>query len=380
MPYDGQVEPPFTSLPQPYFTSPAWHRRDVDLVFRNQWLFAGHGSQIRNPGDYFTYGLDRESVVIARDMDGTINAFHNSCRHRGSRICTEASGNAKAFMCPVHAWTYGLDGSLRTTPRMDVDRAMHPAVPVRVEEWNGMIFINLSDADPRTVAGRMDRADLAHFALDRTKVIHDRTYVIRANWKFSAETFIECYHCALNHPTLLGLMDPLKDMEAWDPRWVKDDLLIFSGDISGDFMPGGRSFSADGQFKCRKPLGDGVDWRTETAGLGWYPQFGMFVSPDYAYTMSWKPVDERTSEFRSTWLVHEDAVEGVDYDVGEVVALGDLINEEDLRICENLQAGVESSGYRQGPYHPVFESPVSAFNYLYLKQVGDDPIIAGTTA
>jgi Rieske 2Fe-2S family protein len=378
VPFRRTVEAPTTALPQPYFTSPAWHQRDIELVFKRQWLFVGHGSQIAKPGDYFTYQLDKDNVVIARNADGTIHAFHNSCRHRGSRICTEASGNAKVFICPVHSWVYGLDGKLKVTPKMDVDKTQYPAIAVRVEEWHGMIFINFAEDEPRSVAERLKRTDLDHFNLGHTKVIYDRKYILKANWKFSAETFIECYHCAPNHPTLMKLMDPLKGMEAWDPRKATDDLVIYSGDISCDFLqPNFKSFTADGEFKCKKPLGDGVNWRPEIAGLGWYPQFGMFASPDHAYTMSWKPIAAGLSEFRSTWMVHEDAVEGVDYNIDEVVALGDLINEEDKRVCENYQIGVESSGYRPGPYHPVFEGPVRAFNYLYLRQVGTDPYLTG---
>jgi Rieske 2Fe-2S family protein len=113
VPHSASKDAPTMSLAQEYFTSPEIHQRDLDRVFKRRWLFAGHASQILKAGDFFTYELDKDSVLIVRDKDARINAFHNVCRHRGSRICTEQSGNTKAFLCPYHNWVYGLDGRCR---------------------------------------------------------------------------------------------------------------------------------------------------------------------------------------------------------------------------------------------------------------------------
>ena len=368
---------PTIALAQPYFTDPRWHRRDLELVFKRRWLFVGHATQLANVGDFLTYDIDKESVVVARANDGELHAFHNSCRHRGSRLCSATSGNAKAFMCPNHAWTYGLDGRLKTAARMpDLDKQLYSAVPVWVETWNGMVFINLSPEKQRSVAEHLRGVSFDRYALDRTKIIFERTYEVNSNWKLCAETYNECYHCALTHPGLVSLIDPLKDLEAWDDADAGggDDFVIYTSDMRDAIIkPGTRSFTMDGQIACRKPLGNGVDWQDEIAALSWYPQFGVFAFPDHAYTLSWKPVSADKTLFRSTWMVHEDAIEGVDYDVKTIIALGDITNEEDTEVCENAQRGIESSGYRPGPYHPIFEGPVRGFNKVYLSQVGSDP-------
>jgi Rieske 2Fe-2S family protein len=252
----------------------------------------------------------------------------------------------------------------------DIDKSLYSAVPVWVDEWNGMLFVNFSPDEPRPVADHLRNADFSAFALDQTRVVQDRTYPVASNWKLAAETFQECYHCPNLHPEFATLVDPLKDLEAWDEAETEDDYVIFTRDMTSAIIKQGtRTFSMTGDIECQKPLGNGRDWRREISALSWFPQFGMFVFPDHAVTYSWKPVSPTTCLFRSTWLVHKDAVEGKDYELEKLIKFGDLLNHQDARACEVAQLGVQSSGYRPGPYHPVFEGPVRGFNRIYLMQV-----------
>jgi phenylpropionate dioxygenase-like ring-hydroxylating dioxygenase large terminal subunit len=366
----SKVAPSF-ALPQAYFTTEEWHQRDLERVFRRRWLFVGHASQLARTGDFFTYEIANENILVARSTDSTIHAFYNTCRHRGSRICTEPSGNVKAFMCPYHNWVYGLDGRLVTARQMtELDKSHYSAVPVWSEVWNGMIFVNFSPDRPQPVAAYLSKVELSSFALDQTRVVHDRTYTVASNWKFAAETFAECYHCRHVHPELVALVDPLKDLEAWDDADAGNDYVIFSADLTSAIVkPGTRSFSMSGDVECQVPLGNGKDWRREIAALSWFPQFGIFVFPDHAVTYSWTPVSPTVCLFRSTWLVHENAVEGKDYDLPKLIKFADILNHQDARVCEVVQLGVKTSGYRPGPYHPVFEGPVRGFNRVYLQHV-----------
>ena len=107
------------TLPQVYYTSEAIFRREMEHIFSDRWLFAGHVSQVAEPGDFFLFGIDRESLIILRDRQDKVRAYFNVCRHRGSRICSDARGRfASAIQCPYHAWTYGLDGTLVGAPIM----------------------------------------------------------------------------------------------------------------------------------------------------------------------------------------------------------------------------------------------------------------------
>ena len=109
--------PGFT-LPRRYYTSPEIFESDIQKVFFTQWLYAGHESQLPNPGDFLTYELAGESIGIVRTGNGGLAAFFNVCRHRGARLLQAGCGHAAAIRCPYHNWTYGLDGSLKAAPGM----------------------------------------------------------------------------------------------------------------------------------------------------------------------------------------------------------------------------------------------------------------------
>src|SRR5258708_8839806 len=106
------------TLEQRFYVDPGIFRRDVEQLLMRHWLCAGHESSVPNPGDYFLFDLAEESVIVVRGQDRQVRAFANVCRHRGSRICAAPSGTAKNFVCPYHAWTYGLDGTLLAARHM----------------------------------------------------------------------------------------------------------------------------------------------------------------------------------------------------------------------------------------------------------------------
>ena len=142
----GQYQPG-KSLPQPFYCDAGVFREDRKHVLDPLWHLAGHAARIPHAGDYFLFGICAEEIIVVRDGNGAIRAHYNVCRHRGSRICTEASGNAKAFVCPYHAWTYRLNGTLRGARLMpgDFRPQDHGLHPCRVRELHGLIFVSLAD-------------------------------------------------------------------------------------------------------------------------------------------------------------------------------------------------------------------------------------------
>ena len=104
-------------LEQPFYTDPEIFEMDMERIFRRYWLYAGHVSQITNPGDYFTFEIGRESLIVVRGQDQRIHALFNVCRHRGSRLCVEGSGHSKRLVCPYHQWVYDTDGALLSAAR-----------------------------------------------------------------------------------------------------------------------------------------------------------------------------------------------------------------------------------------------------------------------
>ena len=132
---DIETHEPGHSLARAFYTSPSIYEKDLDRVWGQNWIWAGHASQVPESGDYFLFEIGPESVIVVRGRTGAIHAHMNVCRHRGSRVCLEHSGNTGSFTCPYHAWTYNLDGTLFSARLMDagIDRAglgLKPVPPV----------------------------------------------------------------------------------------------------------------------------------------------------------------------------------------------------------------------------------------------------------
>jgi phenylpropionate dioxygenase-like ring-hydroxylating dioxygenase large terminal subunit len=368
---------PLTTLAREFYTSPEWFERDIERIFRRRWLFVCHNSEVPNVGDYKTIEIGADSIIVARDRSGQMNAFHNVCRHRGTRLCQPGSGNTKAFVCPFHAWTYNLDGTLRGAPHMqNLDKSQYAAKRVWCEIWNGMIFINLMPDKPQALADYLRKAEFSGHQLDNAKVIEAREYLTKANWKVNGETYQECYHCTVVHGASLGkiLVAPTNHLSYHNEATeVCDDkeFLIFSPDLrEASFAPGVQTETRDGQLCTKRLMGDGKAPQPPKL-LSWFPNFSLGAFPDFAFIIDWLPVSATETLFRTRWLVHRDAVEGVDYVTKEVVDMGDEFNREDKEIVERQQAGVNSSAYEVGPYHSPLEDDARKYIAHYLSLVQD---------
>jgi len=177
---------PGWSLPGAFYSDEAVYRADLERIWQAGWLFAGHGCEIPNAGDYFTLEVGGDSIAIVRGADGLIRGFHNVCRHRGSLICTEGDGHANKLVCPYHQWTYGLDGKLLACRGMgdDFDKSQFSLKQVAVQEFEGLIYFSLAPNPSDTEAAREVISTPARpqgFA--NAKVAKAVDYLVKANWK-----------------------------------------------------------------------------------------------------------------------------------------------------------------------------------------------------
>ena len=190
----------------PYFYSSAvtFETELREILFKS-WLYAGHTSQIPNPGDFMQFRLGRDAIIICRDLEGQIRALANTCRHRGARVCEDQAGSCQVFTCPYHGWVYDLDGSLRFARDMEGVDGFEPTElglkRIRLIEYEGLVFINC-DARAEDFVKDLSSIQpmLASYNLTGAKVAASRTYQVQANWKFALENYVECYHCAPLHP------------------------------------------------------------------------------------------------------------------------------------------------------------------------------------
>jgi phenylpropionate dioxygenase-like ring-hydroxylating dioxygenase large terminal subunit len=364
---------PITPLSQRFYTSDEWFEKDMERVFRKRWLFVCHVTAIPKVGDYTTYQIGNDSVIVVRGKAEQIHAFHNTCAHRGAELCEHGTGNTQVFVCPYHAWSYNLDGSLRLAPQMHgIDKSATSAHKVWCEVWNGFVFINMSKDQPTTVADHLSSADFSGHKLEGLKVIESREYLIDVNWKVIGENQQECYHCSLVHSnTLAKIIDAGTNNDAYSQADVdvpnSSDYVIFSPDLmSGSFLPGNVSQTKTGQYVNRRLFADGSQ---SPKLLSWFPNFILAAFSDFGFIQDWIPMSANKTLYRSAWFVHKDSQEGIDYIKDEVVEMLEEVNQEDKALYEKLQRGVMSSGYVPGRYNPAMEAETRQYLRQYISMI-----------
>lgn len=357
------------TLPREYFTSEEIFDLERERIFGQSWLLAGHVSQLRETGGYFLFELGEESVIVLRDREGTVRAFHNHCRHRGSRLCQEVSGSlGPRIQCPYHAWTYGLDGSLLGAPNMsDVhgfDAEEFPLHRVAVETWEGFVFLNLGSRPAslsESLPGLGDR--FGHWPLAELESVHQTVYEVDANWKLFFHNYSECYHCPSVHPHL-NKLTPYRNTE--------NDLE--EGPVLGGPMwmsnPGG-SMTMDGE-RCAEPFpGLTEEERARVFYYTVFPSGFLSFHPDYVLVHRSRALEKDRTRIVCDWFFHPDAIAASGFDPQSAIDFWDLTNRQDWELCANAHRGVISQAWDPGPYSEL-ESQLAAFDRYYLQVLDRD--------
>jgi Rieske 2Fe-2S family protein len=380
------------SLEQPFYVDQEIFDLEMALLFKRHWLFAAMACEIPGAGDWLRVDIGRESVILVRRKDGAIGAFHNTCRHRGSRICLTERGQASRLVCPYHQWTYDLSGQLIGTRLMgdDFDSAAFRLSPVRVALAGGYIFISFADEPPDFEAFRRDiEPYILPHQLESTKVACTQTLLERTNWKLVIENNRECFHCAGSHPQLMQIISEFDNPA--DPR-VKpefkalvarktaqwEELGLPFAHVQADRyrivrMPfGGEgkvSMTLDGRPASARLLGDLTDESLGSVQLLSLPNSWNHILADHAVTFRVLPVGPEETLVTTKWLVHKDAQEGVDYDVDRLKAVWAATNEQDRTLAENNHLGIRGSAYRPGPYSELIEAGTRIFVRWYVEDM-----------
>jgi glycine betaine catabolism A len=382
-----------TPLEREFYCGADQYSLDLHLIWYRDWLFVGHDCEVAKSGDYMTVQIGEYPILIVRDRDGALRAFHNSCRHRGSRICGAEHGNSARLVCPYHQWTYQLDGRLLAARDMgaNFDRSQYALKPVHCTSVGGYIWVCVAKVAPdfEPVRKLLEPYFLPH-NMHETKVAFESTIIERANWKLVWENNRECYHCAANHPELCRSYpeDPAVtgvDAGNNNPRiagkWARWESLglpskfqiASSGQYRTARMPlieGTVSYTMTGNPAVRRPLTDAIQERDiGTLLLFHYPSIWNHIMGDHASSFRMLPISATETQLTTKWLVHRDAVEGVDYDLKTLTEVWLATNDEDRRICQENQLGVMSPGYDPAPYSPVHEDGVVQFVDWYCSHL-----------
>lgn len=381
---------PGYTLARGFYTDPAVFEADLQTIWYRDWLFAIPACELEKAGSYVTHRVGAYRVIIVRGQDGVIRAFHNSCRHRGSIICKAATGNVPKLVCPYHQWTYELDGRLLWARDMgpDFDAGAHGLKPVHCRELAGLVYICLADDAPDfDTFADLARPYLEVHDLANAMVAHASTIIENGNWKLVWENNRECYHCGGNHPALCRTFPDDPALTGLENGEMPPHLAAHFDRLEGVGVPSHFRMDAGGQYRlARMPLKVGAKSYTMDGGIAvskWlgrvpfddagsllkfhYPTTWNHFLPDHSIVFRVTPVSPTETEVTTKWLVHKDAVEGRDYDLRRLTEVWIATNDEDRRVVEDNQHGIDSPAYTAGPYSAIQEAGVIQFVDWYRR-------------
>ena len=353
------------TLPGNYFTDPAIFKRELEVFFWDSWIFAGRAEWIADPGDYFLRDVAGESIIVTRAHDGSVRAFYNVCRHRGTRMCTAPTGTFEgAIQCPYHGWRYGLTGRLLGAPHMNSPE-FHPADyslhELAAATWDGHIFLHLGQP-AQTLLEHLAAlpSRFAPWRMEELRMHRRIVYDVKANWKLIVLNYNECLHCPILHPTLNRLTNYL-GAENETP------CSAYIGGCMG-FLPGVETMSTDGKRRRDYLPGLGEQDRNLVAYYAVYPNLLLSLHPDYMLVHSLSPKAPDHTEIACEWYFHPDEIAKPEFQADDAVEFWDNTNREDWHVSELSQLGLQSRAYQPGPYSER-ESLLHAFDKYVLNRL-----------
>src|SRR5438132_680062 len=333
---------PGYALQRAFQTDPGIYQSGLERCWRRGWLFAGHTCQVKQPGDYFVFDVDTDSIIVIRGDDERIHALHNTCRHRGMKVCQAESGHVGRIVCPYHQWSYARNGELAACGGMDkegdLDRRDFGLHRMHVREVGGLIFVCLA-ANPIP----FEEAERSLGALLRPQALARAT---------SAQ--LEADGIAIDYQEAGLVRFPSRD--CW---WSINRTPL---------VPGWVSESMDGR-PVAPLMGDYSTRDVGTLRMRTMPNFWDHASGDHAVSTRLAPAGPQRTLVQVQWLVREDAVEGKDYTLDTLLPFWELTSEQDWDLCEKNQAGVSSSAFTPGPYSTRREYNVIRYTEWYLQEI-----------
>jgi phenylpropionate dioxygenase-like ring-hydroxylating dioxygenase large terminal subunit len=338
-------------------------RREVEIFFRRDWLYAGRVEELAEPGDFMTMRIAGEPVIVARDKGGTLNAFYNMCVHRGVEVAY-GSGNTRSFKCPYHGWVYGLDGQLTGAAYMKesdgFDLKSCRLKPIELDVWRGNIFINFDpQAGPLQDAIAPFEEEFAFLGWEKCRLGNRIVLDLACNWKFVHENLMDFYHVGVLHANSFGKKF----------SWDEDNVTVKpDGGLSVFYDAGPPTPGAE-------PLLGKMPWledRPHSFACTGYraPNLTFFGRIDCIRPMTAWPIDEAHTQVIIYHLFPEEFFDKPDFE--ETLKIYHdyqiLILEEDRVMIESMQRAMSSPAYEPGRMSTL-EKPLHNFLNGYLDRL-----------
>lgn len=355
------------TMPARYYTSPETYELEKEAIFYKTWHYAGHVSQVIENGSYFTTSIHEQNVFVARGRDGNLRAFYNVCAHRGHELLTGA-GRKQVITCPYHAWAFDFSGNLIAARNSEnvagFNKCEFSLKRVRLEVFCGMIMINLDlDATPFTEQFDGLEEEIRSYmpSVDNLSFAQRDTFEVASNWKVLVDNFLECYHCAPAHKDFVDLVDMNSYRTITHKRYSSQcaGAPRTTNSKAYSFEPGEVDFGYAGFFV--------------------WPNFTIWIYPGEANlsVLQMNPADvAKTIEYQDWFtpggVLTPQLKEAADYQKN-------VLQPEDIGLCESVQRGLYSKGYNQGRFivdhgkTELSEHAVHHFQSMVMQALGATP-------
>ncbi|MBE9059591.1 aromatic ring-hydroxylating dioxygenase subunit alpha [cf. Phormidesmis sp. LEGE 11477] len=356
------------SLSAKAYTCSSYLEQERQRIFSRYWVCAGLASDLPDAGDVYPTEVAGMPIVLVRDRQQTIRAFHNICRHRGLQLVKGACTVKGGLRCPYHSWTYKLDGTLKSTPHFGgyykdtcegFNRTEKGLMPIRCEQWLDMIFVDLSGEAPPLAAylqPMIERWSGYDFGLLRREAREVRLEC-NANWKLAVENFSESYHLTWVHPALntLSRMEDHFGFDVGDIHVGQGSLKYNSGVVNGKSLP-----VFPGLADMKK--------QTVAEYITIFPNLMLGVHPDYFLVFIVDPLSpDRSVERMVFYFVGDEAMTSENQALRHLpIDLWKLTNDEDIDMIERMQTGRRSPSFDGGCFSPELERTV----YRFQQNIG----------
>ncbi len=341
-------------LPPRAFTDPEVAAWELEHLFLGGWVCVGHANQASERGQFITRAIGGENVFFIGDGEGNTRGFHNVCRHRGARLLDKPEGQVYRLQCPYHAWSYGMDGALKSAPHttalIDFDPGCHGLTPVRTEIVEGLIFADLSgEAPPIEEHVGAIAEQLARYRNAELHRAREIVYEVQANWKAIVENYSECLHCPGVHPELNRLSHYMSGDEYTGPGMWCGGSMTLNDEVE--------TMATDGGHLTRPPI-QGIEGAAlrDVLYFAIFPNCLISLHPDYVMLHTLWPDGPGRTTVTCEWFFEPATMEREDFDPSDAVDFWDTVNRQDWGVCELTQKGIGSAGYVRGRFTEAEET------------------------
>jgi len=336
------IENQFT-LPSKWYFESSYLEKEKTEIFLKEWQLVGSRTQIRNPGEILLAEVADNPIIVICQKDNTLKAFYNVCQHRGGPLAYENCSVSK-LQCKYHGWVYELNGDLKNARgfnKTELNIEDFGLQPIHVTEWMGQVFVNLSNS-PQDLHQHIDEIKTLTSPIDFSDYVFKfrESYQINCNWKVYMDNFLEGFHIPFVHPELNKVIDyksyKTEIYERFSLQWCPLDSKL---------SPYGKSANS----KENKAFYFTI-----------FPNIILNIAPGRLQTNIIEPKNSKTCVVHFDY--HFDNPE--EADIEKDADFSEMVQQEDILICENVQKGLESKGYDKGKFSPLNEQGVFHFQSL----------------